>query len=195
MLRCNQKLLLLTGEIPKLQFLFQPQLHLLATAQKPAVEKQTCKQKMSLLPFAHNEYSVHLRFATAQSLPSWSLLKQNTRYRHCRVHAAHRVTAQLQLLKFTSSKISFVLPCVESHRELPSCVHAGRQAFQRRYISSPRLLNSRVVSTHRCYITGRLLGRNRSRKLTSQTAAELETLSWSGHNCFRKHGPLANRIC
>ena len=103
---------------------------------------------MTLLPFAHNEYSVHLRYATAQSLPSWSLLKQNTRYRHCRVHAAHRVTAQLQLLKFTSSKISFVLPCVESHRELPSCVHAGRQAFQRRYISSPRLLNSRVVSTH-----------------------------------------------
>ena len=149
---------------------------------------------MSLLPFAHNEYSVHLRCATAQSLPSWSLLKQNTRYRHCRVHAAHRVTAQLQLLKFTSSKISFVLTCVESPRELPSCVHAGRQPFQRRYISSPRLLNSRVVSTHRCYITGRLLGRNRSRKLTSQTAAELETLSWSGHNCFRKHGPLANRI-
>lgn len=187
-------MLLLTGEIPKLQFLFQPQLHLLATAQKPAVEKQTCNKKMSLLPFAHNEYSVHLRCATAQSLPSWSLLKQNTRYRHCRVHAAHRVTAQLQLLKFTSSKISFVLPCVESPRELPSCVHAGRQPFQRRYISSPRLLNSRVVSTHRCYITGRLLGRNRSRKLTSQTAAELETLSWSGHNCFRKHGPLANRI-
>lgn len=150
--------MLLTWAIPKLQFLFQPQLPLLATAQKPAVEKQTCNKKMSLLPFAHNEYSVHLRFATAQSLPSWSLLKQNTRYRHCRVHA-------------------------------------GRQPFQRRYISSPRLLNSRVVSTHRCYITGRLLGRNRSRKLTSQTAAELETLSWSGHNCFRKHGPLANRIC
>ena len=168
---------------------------MLATAQKPAVEKQTCKQKMSLLPFAHNEYSVHLRSATAQSLPSWSLLKQNTRYRHCRVHAAHRVTAQLQLLKFTSSKISFVLPGVVSLCELPSCVHAGRQPFQRRYISSPQLLNSRVVSTHRCYITGRLLGRNRSRKLTSQTAAELETLSWSGHNCFRKHGPLANRIC
>lgn len=132
----------------KPQFLFQPQLHLLATAQKPAAGNQTFKQRMSLLPFAHNEYSVHLRFATAQSLPSCSLLKQNTRYRHCRVHAAHRVTAQLQLLKFTSSKISFVLTCVESPRELPSCVHAGRQPFQRRYISSPQLLNSRVVSTH-----------------------------------------------
>lgn len=149
---------------------------------------------MSLLPFANNEYSVHLRSASAQSLPSWSLLKQNTRYRHCRVHAAHRVTAQRLLLSSTLSKISFVLPGVASLCELPSCVHAGRQPFQRRYISSPQLLNSRVVSTHRCYITGRLLGRNRSRKLTSQTAAELETLSWSGHNCFRKHGPLANRI-
>lgn len=139
--------MLLTWAIPKPQFLFQPQLHLLATAQKPATENQTFKQRMSLLPFAHNEYSVHLRCATARLQASCLPPKQNTRYGHCRVHAAHRVTAQRLLLSSTSSKISFVLPGVASLCELPSCVHAGRQPFQRRYISSPQLLNSRVVST------------------------------------------------
>lgn len=186
--------MLLTWTIPKPQFLFQPQLHLLATAQKLAAGNQTFKQRMSLLPFAHNEYSVHLRCATAQSLPSCSLLKQNTRYGHCRVHAAHRVTAQRLFLSSTLSKISFVLSDVASLCELPSCVHAGRQPFQRRYISSPQLLNSRVVSTHRCYITGRLFGRNWNLKPTSKTKACVEAWTLSGHNCCRKHGPLANRI-
>lgn len=63
----KHQLMLLTWAIPKPQFLFQPQLHLLATAQKPAAGNKTFKQGMSLLPFAHNEYSVHLRSAMAQS--------------------------------------------------------------------------------------------------------------------------------